>query len=117
MQNEVTKVKEQLEKFLSKSNNYIKLSEKINKGIKVFEKENKEEKNMIKILSYITRINKTQKDMKILFQELMRNIKISFQKENNIINYEEYYFNGIPKPKNIEIFDINNDSINIKWEV
>ena len=30
LQNEVTKVKEQLEKFLSKSNDYIKLSDKIN---------------------------------------------------------------------------------------
>ena len=48
LQNEVTKVKEKLENFLSKSNNYIKLSEKIDKGLKVLEKENKEQKNMRK---------------------------------------------------------------------
>ena len=54
------------------------MSEKINKGIKIIEKENQEQKNMIKILSYITKINKTQKEMKVLFQELMRNIKIAF---------------------------------------
>ena len=116
LQNEVTKVKEKLENFLSKSNNYIKLSEKIDKGLKVLEKENKEQKNMIKTLSYITKINKTQKDMKLLFQELMRNIKITYQNENNNINFEEYYFNGIPKPKNIEFNDISGDSVNIKWK-
>ena len=117
LQNEVTKVKEQLENFLSKSNNYIKLSEKIDKGIKFLEKENKEVKNMIKVLSYISKINKTQKDMQILFQELMKNIKITFQKDNNNINYEEYYFNGIPQPKNIELYDIKDDNVNIKWRI
>ena len=93
------------------------MSEKINKGLKVFEKENKEDKNMIKKLSYITKINKTQKDMQILFQEIMRNLKITFQKDNNSINYEEYYFNGIPQPKNIELYDISEDSVNIKWKI
>lgn len=48
LQNEVTKVKEQFENFLCKSNNYIKYGEKIKKGIKILEKENKEENNMIK---------------------------------------------------------------------
>ena len=66
LQNEVTKVKEQFENFLCKSNNYIKCGEKIKKGIKILEKENKEENNMIKKLSYITKINKTQKDIKIV---------------------------------------------------
>ena len=68
LQNEVTKVKEQLELFLSKSNNIIKTCEKINKGIKALEKE---EKSMIKTLSYISKINKNKKEMKILFQELI----------------------------------------------
>ena len=47
LQTEVTKIKEQLELFLSESNKLIKISEKINKGIKAFEKE---EKKMIKTL-------------------------------------------------------------------
>ena len=37
---------------------------------------------MIKNLSYITKINNTQKKMKYLFQQLMRNVKINFNKEN-----------------------------------
>ena len=62
LQIEVTKVKEKLEIFLSESNRIIKLDEKIEKGIKVLEKE---EKNMIKTLSYVSKINKNQKEMKI----------------------------------------------------
>ena len=55
--------------------------------------------------------------MKNLFQELMRNIKISFEEEKKIINYEEYYFNGIPSPKDIEFKDINSNSVNISWKI
>ena len=113
----MTKVKEKLEYFLSDSNNQIKMSEKIQKGIKVLEKEKQEEKNNIKILSYITKINKTQKNMKNLFQQLMRNIKISFQEENSTIKYDEYYFNGIPSPKDIEFKDISHCSVNLNWKI
>jgi len=41
LQIEVTKVKEKLEIFLSNINNEIKISDKINKGIKNLEKEEK----------------------------------------------------------------------------
>ena len=41
----------------------------------------KEEKNMIKILSYVSKINKNTKDMKKLSLELMKNLKISFIEE------------------------------------
>ncbi len=117
LQNEVTKVKEKLEKFLSESNNHIKISEKINKGIKILEKENKEQKNMIKTLSYVTKINKTQKEMKKLFQELMRNIKVSFDEENHNIKYEEYFFNGIPCPKDFEIKNLSYSTVNLNWKI
>ena len=63
LQNEVTKIKEQLEKYLSISNNLIRNNEKINKGIKLLEKE---EKNMIKNLSYVSKINKNKKEVIIL---------------------------------------------------
>ena len=56
LQNEVTKIKEQLENNLTESNTIIKHNERINKGIKQFQ--NEERKNMIKILSYISKINK-----------------------------------------------------------
>ena len=47
---EVTKIKEKLEKYLTSTNNELKISERINKGIKNIQKD---EKNMVKILSYI----------------------------------------------------------------
>ena len=72
---------------------------------------------MIKILTYISKINKNQKEMNLLFQELMRNIKISFIEEESNIKYEDYYFNGIQIPKNIEFKDISTNSFKIYWKI
>ena len=72
---------------------------------------------MIKILTYISKINKNQKEMNLLFQELMRNIKISFIEEESNIKYEDYYFNGIQIPKNIEFKDISTTSFKIYWKI
>ena len=95
-----------------KLNNEIKISERINKGIKKMENE---EKNMIKILSYVSKINKTQKKMKNIFNKLIKSIKISYEEEKNIIKYEEYYFNIIPK--NIELKNISCSSVDISWNI
>ena len=90
LQNEVTKIKEKLESYLSKTNYEIKLNERINKGAKQFEKE---EKNMFLILSYVSVINKSKKQMKELLEESIKSIKFSYQeKENNII-FEEFCLN------------------------
>ena len=43
----------------------------------------------------------------------MRNIKISFQKDNSTIKYDEYYFNGIPTPKDIEIKNLTSNSLDL----
>ena len=114
LQNEVTKVKEKLEKFFTDVDNIIKNCEKINKGIKALEKE---EKNMIKTLSYVSTINKNQKQMKKLISALMGNIKISFIEEQSNIKYEEYFFNGIQIPKDIEFKEIGTKSFKIFWKV
>ena len=115
LQNEVTKTKEKLENFLSESNKLININERISKGIKLLEKEN--EKTMIKILSYVSKMNKNKKKMTDLFKELIKNIKFSFQEEQSKIEYNEYYFNGIPIPKNIEIKNINNDNFKLFWNI
>ena len=47
----------------------------------------------------------------------MKNLKIYFNEEKDIINYDEYYFNGIQTPKNIEIKDIYSDSFKIFWKI
>jgi len=114
LQTEVTKVKEQLEKFLSEANKIIKNCEKITKGIKTLEKE---EKNMIKTLSYITKINKNHKEMNNLFKNLMKNLKVSFNEKESNIKYEEYYFNGIPTPKEIEFKETGTKNFKIFWKI
>ena len=115
LQTEVTKTKEKLEFFLSEMNDIIKCNEKINKGIKFYEKEI--ENNFIKNLSYVSKINKIQNKNKKLFCELMRNIKIFFDKENNSIKCEDYYFSGIQIPKNIEIKEIKHNSFKLFWKM
>ena len=114
LKTEVTKIKEKLENYLSEINNISKTCEKIKKGMKLMQNE---EKNMIKILSYVSKINKNQKEMNILTKELMKNIKISFIEEESKIKYEEYYFNGIPIPKNIEIKDTLTNSFKVFWKL
>ena len=111
----MTKTKEQLEHFLSESNNVIKTNDKINKGLNIIEKD--ENKSMIKILAYISKISKNQKEMKKLFNELIKNKNISFIKENNTVKYEEYIFNGIPIPKNIEVKDIGKNHFKLFWKI
>ena len=114
LKTEVTKIKEKLEINLTYVNNLSKISQKIIKGIQSLENE---EKNMIKTLSYISKINKSQKEMKKLFQELMKNLKISFIEEESIIKYEEYFFNGVPIPTDIEFKEIGINSIKVFWKI
>ena len=117
LDNEVTKIKEKLELFLENTKNEIKISERINKGIKSIQKE---EKNMVKILTYVSKINKNKKGFNLLFQELMNSIKPSFNEKENVIKFDEYYFNGAPIPKDIEhkdntFMDYNN--IELSWKI
>ena len=114
LKTEVTKIKEQLDINLTIIRNLLKNSAKIEKGIKSLEKE---EKIMIKTLSYVSKINKNQKEMKTIFQELMKNLKISYIEEESTIKYEEYYFNGIPNPKDIEFKEIGSNSFKIFWKI
>ena len=76
-----------MEEYLSFSNKIIKDIEIINKGIKLLEKK---EKNMLKILTYASKINQNDKEIKKLYDTLMRNIKINFEEKENKIKYEEY---------------------------
>ena len=62
LQNEVTKTKEKLEKYWSITNNEIKNGDRILKGLKKIQKEY----NIFRHLSYISKMNKTQKEFKNL---------------------------------------------------
>ena len=114
LQNEVTKVKEKLEIFLSETSRLIKISERINKGVKSLEKE---EKSIVTNLSYISKINKSQKEMKLLSHELMKNLQISFNEKETNIAFKEYFFNGIQIPKNIKIKSLGSNSFEVLWEI
>ena len=114
LQNEVTKIKEQLEIFISEINDEIRMSDKIKKGIEKFEGE---EKNIIKTLTSISKINKTNKNMINLLEQLMKSIKFYFEEDKNNIKYEEYYFNGIYIPNNIEFKDKKLSSIPLSWDI
>ena len=114
LKTEVTKIKEQLEINFSEVNSLLKTCEKIIKGIESLEKE---EKIMIKNLSYVSKINKNQKEMRTLFQKLMKNLNISFIENESKIKYDDYYFNGIPIPKNIEFKDIGANSFKVLWKI
>jgi len=117
LKTKVTKIKENLEINLSKINEIIKKNERIIKGLKLFLEE--KDKQMIKILNYVSNINKNIKETKLYSQQPMKNIKIIYnEKENNII-YDEYYFNGtaMPVPKDIIFNDIEKNSFKISWEI
>ncbi len=114
LQIEVTKIKEQLEKYLSQSNNEIKINERINQGIKKFENN---ENNMFKILSYVSKINKSKKIMDKISKQQLKNLKFTYNEENNNIKYEEYSFNGLTISNDIEFKDINHNSLNIYWKI
>ena len=93
----------------------MKINERIiNKGIKNLKNE---DKNMIKILSYFSKINNNKRNDKKLFSELMKNIKFKYEEDKSKINFEEYYFNGIPKHKNIQFKNITSSSLNISWNI
>ena len=114
LKTEVTKIKEQFDINLTIVKNLLKNCEKIKKGLKSLEKE---EKILIKTLSYVSKINKNQKEIKTIFQELMKNLKISYIEEESTIKYEEYYFNGIPIPKHIEFKEIGTNSFKVCWKI
>ena len=110
---EVTTIKNNMELNLSKINNILTNYEKIKKT-NIYYYRIKEEQIITK-LNYISDINKTQKEMKELFNHLMQNYKISYDGYN--IKYDQYYFNGIPIPKNINFSNIRKNSFKILWNI
>ena len=47
----------------------------------------------------------------------MKNLKISFIEDESIIKYEDYYFNGIPIPKDIEFQEVGAKSFKVLWNI
>ena len=72
---------------------------------------------MIKILAYVSNINKSINQMNHLNNELIKNLKISFEEKQRKIIYKEYIFNGLPVPKNVKCEDISSNNFKLKWEI
>ena len=47
----------------------------------------------------------------------MKNIKVNYIENESIIKYEEYYFNGLPIPENVEFKDIGINSFKVLWKI
>ena len=108
-------MKEKLEENFSEAKKVIKESERLNKIMKSYEKE-EGEKNIAKFLSYISYLNNKKKEMEELFFKLMKNIKISYLDNEEYIKFDEYFFNGMKCPKDIEFKDIEIDSLKVFWK-
>ena len=98
LKNEATKIKEKLEVNMGLIKELLRKCEQIQKGIKNLQKE---EKNMIKTLSYISKVNQNQRKIDNLMNSPMKNMNITFNKDKCIIEYKEYYFNE----KKLDYFD------------
>ena len=115
LKNEVTKMKEKLEEYYSETNKEIKEGERLNKIINSFEKD-EEGKSLIKELTYISYINKKKKEIEKLLLKLMKNLKITYKEDEEILKLDEYHFSGIKNPKDIEFNDIKIDSLKMSWK-
>ena len=114
LEKKVTEVKEELENKLSESSKIIISLERIKKAIKYYAKKNIT--NKIKSFYYISEINNNNLKALNFYKKPLRNIDISLNSELNTLNYKDYYFSGIPIPKNINIEE-KEDKIFISWDI
>ena len=91
LDNEVTKVKEQLENYMSQCSKIIKLNERIKKGLEKMKKDN--ENNMRKTLTYVSKMNKNQRETTSLFSQSLSSLNLNFDKEKCDIKFDKYSFN------------------------
>ena len=109
VQNEVTKIKEELENNLSQINFFKNISNRINKGFETYKKS-------IEQINYISKINTIKKNYEKILVKLIKSMEFGYKEEENDIIFNEYYFNGISPPSNIEFKDINFSKLKITWK-
>ena len=101
--------------------NMNKIQNQINKNIQVDESlkylVNLKDDQIIKKLSYISNVNKHEKDTNLILSELMKSLKFTYSSENKNLKFDEYYFNGLPIPVNFQINIISGLNVNINWEI
>jgi len=108
----INEIRNELENYLSKINDLI-ISLVISHESSInFEKQSKN--NQIKALYYIEELKYYEKSI-IILKTKMKNCNI-FYENNNSLNFEDYYFNGIPIPKDIKV-EKNGEKLLITWDL
>jgi len=107
----VNEIKNELEDYLTKSKNILLTCENLHKSIENYESGN----NDMKTLYFISIIHHNNEKACNLLKTKIKNINISWCYDS-FANYENYYFNGIPIPKDIKIERIG-EQINVNWDL
>ena len=108
----VYQIKDELEKYLDNSKNILLSCEKTLDIAKKYEKKNN---NNIKTLYFISEINKSNEKAKEFIIKKIKNLDISLRYDS-YVNYDEYCFNGVPNPKNIDV-EKKGDKLFISWDI
>ena len=114
LDNGVKEIQTQLEMHLTQSNNILSSCDKMLKLTENYEMLN--DNNDIKTLYYISEINKNNEKVKSFFNMPIKNIDIIFGSFLNNLYINEYYFSGIPVPKDIKVEE-NDNKIAISWTI
>ena len=107
----INEIKGELKEYLRKSNTIISSGENIHKAIENYQNLN----NEIKTLCYISELNKSEETIKDFLKERIKNLNISINFDSSL-NYENYYFNGIPIPKDVKV-EREEDKIFVSWDI
>ena len=110
----VTKIKNELENSLKESDKKLSICEKIIQGGINFEKTFNQ--NELKKLYYIIEMKKKEEETKNFIKKKIKNYSICFDNEYNKISFDEYYFNVIPIPKDIN-YEIKGDNLLLTWKI
>ena len=105
LETKVDEVDEKLKCYLKIYSKEIQLSKKISEEVKQF---NCQEDNNLKLLSYISKLDKTCEKMDRLMSEQIFSLKYTFDINNKEIKYEEPKINNINKKYSYQCIDKNN---------
>ncbi len=112
----VTEIKSELENYLIESNNILLSCEKMNKANEYYKRNDNDNCNAIKTLYYISEINKDIENSKKFIIKPIINSEIYFNIFNNNISCFDYYFSGIPIPKDIKA-EKKEEKLFISWNI
>ena len=107
----VNEIKNELEDYLTKLKNILFSCENLHKSIENYESGN----NNMKTLYFISIIHNNNEKTCNFLKTKIKNLNIAMDNDS-FVNYENYYFNGIPMPKDIKVEKIG-EQLNINWDI